>query len=274
MQLAHRVALNGNEFDAADDRIMIQKIEVGAGKENIGTTSLMDGSGSRVTNMHRDSIDITVKFCIRYKKRNMAERETVLEKANKWAAGGGWLTTNYKTGRRIMVFMAQAAAANDPWDWTQVYQIVFRACGVPYWQESTAQSLTRSSVSSVSSGASITVNGSAETVCDVSFKNTSGSTVDTFDIKVGDSEIKFGSLGLGNNETLEIDHDDSGKRCVLRMRIKNTSGVYRTALDKRTTLTSGAPSSDDLFVMPGTRAVTMSAGGNGDLTVNCCGRFA
>ena len=67
MQLRHRVALDGVQLDSVDSRIMIQRIETGDGKENISAVSLMGGSGSRVTNIHRDSIEITVKFCIRLK---------------------------------------------------------------------------------------------------------------------------------------------------------------------------------------------------------------
>ena len=114
MQLMHRVALDGVELDSVDSRIMISKIETGDGKDNVQTVSLWgDSTGSRVTNVHRDSLDITVKFRIRLKKRNMAEREEVIEKVNAWAFSGGWLTTNYKDNRRIRVFRQQAATPGD-----------------------------------------------------------------------------------------------------------------------------------------------------------------
>lgn len=272
MQLRHRVALDGVQLDEVDSRIMIQKVDTGEGKENLSAVNLWGRSGSRVTSEHRESIEITVKFCIRLKKRDMAERETVLEKANAWACNGGWLTVNYKENRKIRVFMAKAAVAGDPWEWTKEYEIVFQARGVPYWQEYNPTTVRQQNVSSANM--TLGVNGSAQTACEVQFKNTSGSTVNTFAISTGESAMAFASLGLGNNETLVIDHDDNGKKNVLRIRIQSTGGVYRSALDKRTALTGGTPSSNDLYVTPGSKTITASAGGAGTLTVSCSGRFA
>ena len=267
MQLRHRVALDGIQLDEVDSRIMIQRVETGAGKENISSVSLMGGSGSRVTNAHRDSIDITVKFCIRLKKRSMAEREEVLEKANAWAFAGGWLTVNYKENRRIRVFRAQAAEIGDPWEWTKVYQIVFRACGVPYWQQANPAIVMQQGTSNTY--LTLGISGSEKSVLNAEFKNTSGSTINTFDLSTYESSMSFSDLGLGNGETLIIDHSDNGKRCNLRLRIRSTGGSYRSVMNKRST-----GSGDELLVSPGTESIHLSAGGTGKITVSCYGRFA
>ena len=267
MQLKHRVALDGVELDSIDYRIMIQKIEVADGKENISTVSLFGGSGSRVTNIHRDCLDITVKFTIRLRKTEMAAREEILEKVNAWAFAGGWLTTNYKENRKIKVFRAQAAGAGDPWNWTKEYAIVFRACGVPYFQEKNAETAMFTNVSS--KNITFGVNGSEKSVLDVQFKNTSGSTINSFTISTGEASMTFSSLGLANGETLVIDHHDTGKKNILRIRIRSTAGVYRSAMAKRT---SG--SGNELTISPGTHTVAMTAGGAGTITVSCNGRFA
>lgn len=268
MQLMHRVALDGAQLDEIDSRIMIQKVETGDGKESISTVSLAGDSGSRVTAVHRDSLDITVRFTIKLRKTEMAERETLLEKINAWAFPGGWLTTNNKEDRRIKVFRAQAARAGDPWDWTKVYDIVFRACGVPYWQEETPSVLMRQNTRSET--LVMGINGSEKTALEAQFTNTSGSTIDSFALDTGESRMAFASLGLGNGETLVIDHADTGKRSLLQLRIRNTSGNYRSAMDKRT----AADSSNDLSISPGLHSIQMTAGGVGRITVSCCGRFA
>lgn len=267
MQLKHRVALNGAQLDEIDWRIMIQKIETADGKENISSVSLMDGSGSRVTHEHRDSLDITVKFTIRLRKTEMEEREEILEKINAWAFGGGVLETNYKDNRKITVFRAQAAGAGDPWNWTREYAIVFRACGVPYWQERDAETVMFPNVSS--KNITFGVNGSEKSVMDVQFRNTSGGTINTFSVNTGESSMSFTGLALANGETLIIDHDDNGRRDYLRIRIRSTGGSYRSAMEKRST-----GSSDALVVSPGTHAVSMTAGGAGTITISCNGRFA
>ena len=254
------------QLDEVDSRIMIQKIETGDGKENINTVSLTGGSGSRVTSVHRDSIDITVRFTIKLRKTEMADREEILEKANAWAYSGGWLTTNYKENRRIRVFRAQAAGAGDPWDWTKVYAIVFRACGVPYWQEENPQALMRTNT--LSESMTLGVNGSEKSVVEASFRNTSGSTVNTFSLDTGESQMAFSGLGLANGETLIIDHDDNGKKNLLRMRIKSGSS-YRSVMTKRS-----QESSNDLEISPGVHTIRMTAGGRGTITISASGRFA
>lgn len=267
MQLKHRVALDGVQLDEVDYRIMIQKIETGDGKENINTVSLMGGSGSRVTNIHRDYLDITVKFTIRLRKTEMAAREEILEKVNAWAFAGGWLTTNYKENRKIRVFRAQAAAAGDPWNWTKEYVIVFRACGVPYWQERQAEQVMFTNVAS--KNITFGVKGSEKSVLDVQFKNTSGSTINSFTIGTGEASMSFSSLSMANGETLVIDHQDTGKKNLLRIRIRGTAGSYRSAMAKRST-----GSSNELTISPGTHTVSMTAGGAGTIIVSCNGRFA
>lgn len=113
----------------------------------------------------------------------------------------------------------------------------------------------------VSSGSlTLGVNGSAETVMDVSFKNTSGSTVNTFSVTAGGKTIALTGLGLANNATLTIDHDENG---LIRMKIGSTS-----VLDKRT-----AESADDLTVKPGAVSVSFTAGGAGTIQVTCKGRY-
>lgn len=266
MQLKHRVALDGVQLDEVDSRIMIQKVETGDGKENINTVSLAGRSGSRVTSVHRDSIDITVRFTIKLRKTEMADRETVLEKVNAWAYSGGWLETNYKENRRIRVFRAKAAEAGDPWDWTKVYAIVFRACGVPYWQEKSPQAVMRQNTAS--ENLTLGVNGSERSVVEATFQNTSGATVNTFSLDTGESMMAFTGLGLANGESLVIDHEDDGEKSLLRLRIKNGNS-WRSVLNKRT-----PESSDDLYISPGVHRIQMTAGGNGKITVSASGRFA
>ena len=267
MNLRHRVALNNVQLDSVDDRIMITKVEETEGKEQYSAVSLWGGAGSRVTELHRDYLDIRVKFSIRLRKREMAAREEVLEKANAWAISGGWLTTNYKTNRGIRVFRMQAASIGDPWNWTAEYTIVFRACGIPYWQEENGTVIERRSTAGAS--VAVGVNGSEKTVLNAGFKNTSGSTVNSFTLNTGESSMTFSDLALANNETLMIDHDDNGKRCILRIRIRNAAGVYRSAMSKRTT-----GSSNDLLITPGNRTVAFTAGGAGTIQISICGRYA
>ena len=263
MQLSHRVALNGVQLDSVDNRILVQGVDEAAGKDQVTAVGIFGGVGQRVTNRHRDYLDVTVRFSLKIKKNEMQARSDVFEKVNAWAAPGGWLTVNYKANRRLWVTRYQCPAAGDQWAWTSVYSITFRAYAVPFWQQATATEYTATGSSATISA---TVLGSEKSLLEVIFKNTSSSTCNTFTITAGGSTIALSNLALAKNQTLHIDHTEDG---LLRIRIQNTSGVYRSALDKRT-----AASSDDLWVSPGAVTVTMTAQRTGTLTVKSAGWFA
>ena len=269
MILRRRVYLDGVALDAADKRILVQAVEPAAGKDSLSAAALGDGYGSRVTEAHRDSLDIAVRFSINEKSYRPANRAEVLDKALKWAAKGGWLTVNYKTGKRIRVIPAQLPGEGDAGDRGTQYTITFRAYGNPWWQETEPETETATG----SSGSlTLAAGGSRETEIEFSFRNTSGSTVNTLSVTVTDpdgktSAMSFAGLGLGNGETLEVDHEDNGKRRVQRIRIKNTSNAYRSAMAAR----SGH---DELRTAPGNAAVVFSAGGAGEFSAWAYGRFA
>ena len=267
MKLTRRAALDGVQLDEIDSRILIQGIEPAAGKDQVNAASLWGGVGSRVTGEHRDSLDIVVKFSLDIKRGQYQERSAIFEKVMAWAEKGGWLTISPKPDRRIRVFCAQKPAEGDPLEWTNRYSITFRACGVPYWQQEAASQLRVTGENSVTR--QFGVGGTRESVMEATFKNTSGGRVDRFDLTCGGSAIHLRNLALANGETLAIDHEDNGKKCVLRIRIQGTGGAWRSALDKRT-----AESSDDLTVAPGNISVTLYAGGIGTLLLSCAGRFA
>lgn len=264
MQLAHRVSLNGQELDELDNRIIIKGIEEAAGKETFSAVSYGGRDGQRVTNHRRDTLDVTVKFALNIRRDQLQERSNIFELVNKWAANGGWLKVNYKAGRHVYVVCAQAPGAGDQWKRTNEYSITFRAFGVPYWQQEVESALRIQNISSLSNRA-IGVDGSTQTVMNVEFRNTSGSTANTFSITASGKTFAFSDLGLANGETLVIDHTAEG---VLRIRIKSSGGSYRSAFNKRT-----PESADELFISPGTIYVSMSSQRAGTLTVSYAGRF-
>lgn len=264
MILSKRVALNGVELDSVDNRILIQSVEPAAGKDQINAVSLWGGAGSRVTAEHRDSLDVQVKFSIN--EDRAAERSSVLELACQWARAGGWLTVGYKPDRRVRVICAQMPAEGDSTAIGAVYAIVFRAYGVPYWQQANPTLLQ---ITGTSSGQrDFGVPGVHECVIEISFRNTSGSTINALTVTCGSSTFSFTSLGLANGETLVTDHTDDGRISLLRIRIQAANGTYRSAMDKRT-----AGSANDLNVTPGTARVSWNAGGAGTIVFSCAGRY-
>lgn len=259
MILAHRVALNGIWLDELDERINIKAINEGAGKETISAVSAAGGFGQRVVDRRRETLDVTVKFSMLIGPEEMQERSALLERINGWAAGGGYLTVNYRPGRRLRVLCVQAPGAGDQYEWTTVYQITFRAYTVPYWEDSEETS----TYSATSTGGEfyLTVPGNTVTVPRVVVENMSGANISGVNLTMGGRAMSFSNLGLGGGQSLVIDHVDTGEIYYLRARIGNTS-----ALRRRT----GA---DDFVMAPGTNKIAFAASRAVRVTVAVRGRY-
>lgn len=262
MILSRRIALNGVQLDEVDERILIQSINAGAGKENAGAVAIGRG-GSRFTGRKRESTDTTVEFSIPIDMDNMAARTEVFEKVAAWAAGGGWITTSEKPNRRIYGELAQFPAAGDMYEWTSRYTITFRSYGVPYWEENDPVMAYTEDVQT--GGGILTVNGSAETQADVKLENKSGMEISTASITIGGKTMDFTSLGLMGDEALMIDHNHEG---VLRIRIRDAGGGVRSAMSKRS-----RESADDFFLKPGTHEYHFTAQRACRVTISVRGRF-
>lgn len=254
MILSKRVALGAAQLDQVDLSIVIRSIDVGTTKETFNTTARMGGVGQRITNKHWDALEVSVSFAIDIHKEQMDDRKDVFDDVVAWALAKGWLTVNWMPGKRMFVDQVVLPKAGDMREWTNDYTIIFRAYAVPFWQDDTATEAT---------GSTITVPGNTETVCNAEITNSSGSTINTLSVAVGDSTLNFTNLGLANGETLIIDHGTDG---ILQILIANTSEIYRSALGKRT------GGSDDLFVSPGVNDITIT-GGTVTKVIRCYGRY-
>ena len=261
MILSRRVALNSIQLDQVDSSIVIRSIDPGAPRKTVQTVSRMGGFGQRITGQHWESIDVTVTYAIDIPKRQLDDRREVFDKVNAWAMASGWLTINYMSGMRLYVDSVTIPSSADLWNWTEEFTITFSAHEVPFWQNATAT--TKALATTDSGSGTITVTGTAPTVCEAEITNESGATIDTLSVQIGRSSMAFSSLGLANNEALVISHSNNG---TLSIRIRNGS-AYRTVMDKRT-----GGSADDLYVNPGSNLITIT-GGTVSATISFYGRY-
>ena len=255
MILSKRIALGSTQLDQIDPAIVIRSIDPGVPRETVSAVNRMGGFGQRVTGQHWETLEVSVTYAIDIPKKQMDDRRAVFDKVNKWALGKGWLTVNWMENKRMYVDKVVIPGSGDMWAWTDEYTIVFRAYGVPFWQDTEATTET---------GGWFDVPGHVETVCNMELVNGSGSTINDLTIQIGESTFIFESLGLADEETLKIGHTDDG---ILFIRIYEDESTYRSVLNKRT-----IESSDDLTVTPGVRLITVSAE-DVTWTVSCCGRY-
>ena len=256
MILSRRVALGGVQLDQQDASIVIRSIDTGVPHESLDAVNRMGGAGQRLTSQHWETLDVSVRVAIDVPKKNLSKRREVFEKIVAWALRKGWLTVSYLTGRKMYVDKVILPGSGDMWNWEDDFTITFRAYGVPFWQGDTPTTETLTGITT--SSASITVPGQAQTVLDVSFKNTSGSSMDTLSVSAGGNTISLSGLGLASGSTVEISHGTDG---LLRI-MKGSTSVY----DKYT-------GSDDLYVNPGACTVSITAGKTGNATISVTGRY-
>ena len=261
MILSKRVSLNGAQLDELDERIVITGIDEAAGKDSISAVGMAEGDGQRITNMKRESLDVTVHFRLLIRKEDLSARSALLETVNGWASNGGWLRLNYKPGRRILVALSQAPGGGDQWNWTNEFSIVFRAYSVPYWEDENETI----AVSSVLSGGAVylTVPGNTKTVLSLEAANKSGMDINNLRIVTGGQQIQYAGLALRGNQTLTIDYVQTQKLFVLRNRIGSTS-----VMAARMSI-----SDDEFIVSPGRINVQWAADRAIQLTVRCRGRY-
>lgn len=264
MILSHRAALGGVQLDSVDSLIMVKGVSTQAPREN-DITAPVGGNGLRFIRKKRESLEVQVRIGLRLFDDDMDDREELLEAVNGWAGNlPAWFTTTQKPDRRLWVESVQQPAAGDPYEWTNEYTYTFRALAVPYWQKTTATSVTLAAADSNTK--TITVPGTAETVLDMELTNGTGNTINDLTIAAaGGGTFTFESLGLANGEKLVISHSNEG---LLNIEIVN-GNTRRNAMDKRT----GA-SSNDMIILPGSnKQITITAAGAMTGTISCYGRY-
>ena len=260
MRLRRRVVLGSTYLDELDSSIVVQNVDPGTPQESISTVPRMGGAGSRVTSSHYDMLECTVTFGIDLPKESLAARREVFNKVVAWAMARGYLKVTSMPNRRMYVEKVIIPSCGDLFEWTNSFTITFRAYGVPFWQDSTPTTVTKSTITNGS--ITFEIGGNVETTCAVTCHNKSGKVINNLSVTAGKNKMTFASLGLAANEDLVIDHSNG----ILRIRIKNTSGTYRSAMACRT----GA---DDLWISPGANTITIASDRAVQLTVTSYGRW-
>ena len=275
MKLKRRVSLGSKQLDEIDKRIVITGVDEAAGKDTISAVSIGGTDGQRITQVRRDTLDVTVKFAIAVRNDHMETRATILEAVNKWAAAGGWLTLNYRPQRRLYVVLAQAPGGGDMFQWTNEYSIVFRAYGVPYWEAQTDTALLVSRTAAKGSMSGIQVPGNVRSPVSFTVTNRSGATINTItNLQVKDSKgnitkMGFTGLGMTASQQLQIGYDRTNGMFIQFIKL------YDMQTGKSTPVAAArTPASDDEFIAePGQIGITWDAQRAVELQVITMGRW-
>ena len=266
MILSRRVSVGGVQLDSLDSRILILKVDDPVPDESRNAANLYagDGIGSRITSRHIASKKFSVTFSLKINKRDYSARSKLIEKINKWAQAGGTLTSSTRPGRKMTVVCTGKAAVGDPREWTKEYTISFEANEKPYWENTETNSASRSTIANAT--LNLEASGELDTLLNATIQNASGASISQVKLTKGNYKIQLNDLGFAGGETLVIDHSSDN---ILRIRIRNTGGSYRSVMSKRT-----EDSTDEILLSPGNNAVAFSASRACNVTLSCVGRFS
>lgn len=232
MMTRYRVALDDKQLDSVAPGIIIRDISYSAPAEQHAASALAARNGMHVQKTTYGTSSVTVSFEIH--EADVKKRHDVCRKVQAWAAGGGWLTTNDKTGLRLRVRCSALPSINSAMRWTERLSMVFTAYEKPLWEDVYPTYV----VSYEESGAPklLYVDGSGgETVVDVTVENAGDAAIESLSVFAGSAYIELQNLELAVGAKLEIGHDEND---LLFIRADGVS-----VMNKRT-----AESSDDLVI--------------------------
>lgn len=257
MILSRRASLENEQLDELHEAIVIRAIDPGVPSESVSSASRMGGVGSRLTGQHWDTLEAHVTYAINVPNTDMVKRREIFDMVNTWAMKKGFLRFNTMPGRRMRVDKIVVPNSGDLWNWTtDEYTITFRAYNIPFWQSSTANTVTGRTAAEDT--LELAVDGNMETVLSATFENKSGKEISNFEIEAGGNKITLTGIGLGGNESLVIRHGYDG---ILRI----TAGG-RNVYSKYT-------GDDDLYIQPGMVQIHYKASRAGILTPSAYGRW-
>lgn len=254
------VWLNGVALGSVDASIVVRPAVEPDVKNNITYISNAGKSGRRLTSMLRESKIIRVRFSIKG-LYNLEERTRVVNDVNGWASAGGVMQISQRLGQQINVTCIKYVTPDENMILSDVYELEFEANVCPYWEKS--DQIVLSPITDDEASGEISIPGTAPTFIEIAVTPTSStltSLVVTATSALGTSTISLSGLSVASGTTLTIGHDAHGFLTI------SAGGV--SLLDKRS-----AASSDDLFVSPGTVAVSFTANTEVEAIIKARGRW-
>lgn len=259
--------LNGTSITSLDSRIIVNSISESAATLSPQTGNKPYNVGERVLYTRRTALDVTIAFnFLGLKGRgHEVDRAELLTTLCGWFVNGGWLTVNYREGKRLRVICKKLP---DPQDirnqWNEDYTVVFSAVELPFWSD--AEAMTVSQLNKTSGNIVLPNNATMRSPLSIRVKNASSTVCNTFSLTVEGKSMYFTGLGLARNESLVLDYTADGMQYI---QLLNTDGSKKAnALNKRT-----IASVDDIWINPGTNNGTFLCGTSCDVIVSTYGRY-
>ena len=253
MKSRYKISLGGVQMDSLDDNLLILDISCPSPEYKVNQirSAGLDGYEYGDEYLEKQTVVVTFELHI----YDIAKRNEACQKVNAWAKTGGTLSINDRKGQRLIYTRCEKyASIESARNWTDPLTLVFATTYVPYWQSTTAKTL---SLSGKSAKGTLKMDGNTGNAV-VTVTATAEATVTSFQITAGDSKIKLTGLSIASGKQLVIDHKNGR---ILRIRADGKSVMGK--LDA---------SSSDMLTVPSGQNTSVSISASNKMTITVTAR--
>ena len=247
--------LHGDSLREVDGRVQLADISQEMSVKTVYAANT-GRAGRRRGRIHRDVLKITISFTL-FEFMDIWARDAALESINAWARDG-YLEISTKPGRRVFVNCTGRAAAKQPRNHKEVFQLTFETDDSPFWEDAAP---TVYALSGTTASESISVPGTRESApADVTV-TPGGGTLNALTLTLGETRMSFTGLNVAAGQTLALSHDEQ------------TGFLLITAGNVSKYTCRGGESDDELTCSPGRQTVGFAANTACEAAFSVRGRY-
>lgn len=262
MRTRYRISVGGVHMDTLDDNLYILDIQHSGLQRDLRTQTAANLGGMIVSNTYDGGNKVTVTFELHI--YDIAKRNAACQKVAQWAAAGGNLQTNDRSGQFLRnVVCEQFPTIESARNWTDPLTVVFTSNVTPYWLSNTQK--TRSITGKNVSG-TLTLDGNVGSSL-VTVTVTAKERFTTLQLTCGSTVLKLTGLDVAVNKVVSVDYTSSRY-----LRIRMGTMVNGTFTSESSLMSKLDPSSTDNLLAKCGASTTVKVVANGKVTAEFSGR--
>lgn len=221
MTSRYSASLNGTSLSSISNKILITDISYAQAKPKFSTYNVANRQGARVFRKYFEKASVTIKFVIR--EYSISGRMEICNNVQKWAKNGGVLTTGDRSNQQLRCVCSAFPSITSSMKWTEELSISFESYALPFWESTSATSVTLTA--GVSGSGSLTPAGVIDGAM-VEVEATANAALSSLALTVNGKTLTLSGLTVASGSKVKITYDEN---MIQSIKVGNTS-----VLDKRT----------------------------------------
>lgn len=262
MRTRYRISVGGVHMDTLDDNLCILDIQHSGLQRDIRTQTAANLGGMIVSNTYDGSSKVTVTFELHI--YDIAKRNAACQKIAEWAAKGGTLTTNDRSGQYLAnVVCDKFPSIESARNWTDPLTVSFVSTVMPYWLSSGLKTRT---IRGKNASSTLTMDGNVGSSL-VTVTVVANERFTTLQLTCGSTMLKLTGLDVPVGKAVTVNYVNSR---YLQIRIGTIADSTFTS--EGSLLSKLDPSSSDNLLAKCGGSSTVKVVSNGKVTAEFAGR--